>query len=219
MERRKYISTFKRIPLKKTLSLVSTTVVRDIYDRKHKLSLDTLLPRISEGNNIFKESLDVDTKFEEIRKLSLVNKVIDKDRKRSDAGKSASRYKDRTRDDDKEPSTVMAYLHRETKRRTELLQSLKISELMQMEAEKEREIYKYYNDSSFYSLHILLRYQSDQLSNSYIRPSTRVGYSGRNERLNNKEQEHVRKKSNSSQRGIMKKVGSNNRSSTCVKRE
>lgn len=54
-----------------------------------------------------------------------------------------------------------------SERKKEKIKHLKLNDVIQMNSEKERELFLHYKTNSFYSLHMLLRYYSDQLSPSF----------------------------------------------------
>ena len=82
-----------------------------------------------------------------------------------------------------------AYLEKEHKRRKEIIKVLKIKDHLQMDACVERDLQKSYGCNSFYAVHILMRYQSKQISKSYVQPSTRIG---EHKRPNSSQRRHQR---------------------------
>lgn len=65
------------------------------------------------------------------------------------------------------------YLKQQEKKK-ELLKSIDMKDILQMEEQKEKELYRCYHHNSFYNIHMLLRYQSNELATSYVRPITRA---------------------------------------------
>lgn len=77
---------------------------------------------------------------------------------------------------DEKWNPLRPYLNEECKRRKEMVRSLNYKDFAPTNASTVKELHRYYNDSSFYHLHMLLMYHSNQTTSSYKRPQTRVGY-------------------------------------------
>ena len=72
-------------------------------------------------------------------------------------------------------NSAKIYLDKEQKRKKEIVSILNIRDHLQMEEGVEKDLQTSYRCSSFYAVHILMRYQAKQMSESYVRPSTRIG--------------------------------------------
>ena len=58
----------------------------------------------------------------------------------------------------------------EVKKVDVLMNSLKLSDIMEMKEETELKLFQMYQNSSFYAVHMLMRYQKCQLTPSYTKP-------------------------------------------------
>ena len=152
-------STTKRPFLKKTLSMVIEVPTEEFSTAISKQK-NNFLPRIDE-NNINRVNHQVDDEEDEEAFLT-VDVLAD----RENYVKEGQKW-----------NILTPYLDREKERRNDVIKYFNLDELMQMEATKERELHKLYKNSSFYNLHMLLRYQADQITTSYRRPCSRLGYS------------------------------------------
>lgn len=53
------------------------------------------------------------------------------------------------------------------------IKHIEMKGVLQMDMGKEMELCRHYNNNSFYSLHMLLRYHSNEMTSSYIQPITK----------------------------------------------
>ena len=81
---------------------------------------------------------------------------------------------DEKRQQEEREAAMRMYFVREEERMTKNVKAISMTDIMRKD-EKEPNLLKNFKDKSFYSVHVLLRYQQDMLTSSYVRPASRVG--------------------------------------------
>lgn len=103
----------------------------------------------------------------------------DNGKKREDSGRITSSVskKKPVDESDEKWNPLRPYLNEECKRRQEMVRYLNYKDFAPAtHVSRMKELHSHYNDNSFYHIHMLLMYQSNQRTSSYKRPQTRVGY-------------------------------------------
>ena len=81
---------------------------------------------------------------------------------------------DEKRQHEEREAAMRMYFVREEERMTKNVKTISLTDIMRKD-ENENNSPKKFKDKSFNSVYVLLRYQQDMLTSSYVRPASRVG--------------------------------------------